>query len=412
MDWKGGVAQAIEEFRHRRLRTALTLLGMVFGVAAVISMLSVGAGAERQALSLIDTMGLRNVIVKSVPQEDAKLKEIREKSLGLTLRDLEAARETLPFVEADSAVKRVATWALFGAHGSSDAQVLGVSPRYFDMVRLPVAAGRALHDFDDEVFAQVCVLGPRAARDLFGRQPAVGERVKINHLWFTVVGVLGDRGLGKDEFEGVKLGGEASTIYVPVRTALKKFRFKALEDELDEIHLQMRADVAPTVAARTLSRLIDLRHRGIADFTLLVPEALLEQHRKTQRIFTIVMSCVAGISLLVGGIGIMNIMLANVLERTREIGIRRALGAKRRDIRRQFVIEALTITALGGAAGIAAGFALAAAVAAFSGWPVAWSPGAVLLAISVSSTVGLVFGIYPAVQAARLDPIEALRRET
>jgi putative ABC transport system permease protein len=412
VDWRAGVGQAIDEFRHRKMRTALTLLGMIFGVAAVISMLSVGAGAEREALSLIDTMGLRNVIVKAIPQEESKLKELREKSLGLTLRDLEAARETLPFAESDTALKRINTWALFSARGSSDAQALGVSPSHFEMVQVPLAAGRPLHAYDDETFAQVAVLGSRAAADLFGNQPPVGQRIKINHLWFTVVGVLADRSLGKDEFEGVRLGGDANAVYVPVRTALKKFRFKALEDELDEFHVQVREGVSPTVAAKTLSRLLESRHRGVNDFTLLIPEALLEQHRKTQRIFTIVMSCIAGISLLVGGIGIMNIMLATVLERTREIGIRRALGARRRDIKRQFVLEALTVTAIGGAAGILFGFALATAIALFSGWPVAWSPVSVVLALTVCVGVGLLSGIYPAVQAARLDPIEALRRET
>ncbi len=411
VDWRAGVGQALDELRHHKLRTALTLLGMIFGVAAVISMLSVGAGAEREALRVIDTMGLRNIIVRAVTYDDAKLKEIREDSLGLTLRDVEAARETLPFLVDHTAVKKVATWALFSARGSAESDVLGVSPSHFTMTRLPLAAGRPLLPYDDQVFAQVCVLGARAARDLFGGQPPVGERVKINHLWFTVVGVVAESDLGRTEFEGVKLGGAANALFVPVRTALKKFRFKPLEDEIDEFHVMVAEGTQTALAARTLSRLIETRHRGVADVTLLVPEALLEQHRKTQRIFTIVMSCIAGISLLVGGIGIMNIMLANVLERTREIGIRRALGARRGDIRRQFLLEALTITLCGGAAGVALGTGLAAVISLYSGWPVAWSGLAIVLAVGVCAGVGLGFGIYPATQAARLDPIEALRRE-
>jgi putative ABC transport system permease protein len=411
MEWKAALAQAVDELAHHRMRTALTLLGVVFGVAAVIAMISIGAGAERQALELIDARGLRNVIARAVPQPDDKLKEIREDSLGLSLGDLDAALETLPFVEAHSAVKRVNVYTLYSDRGRSDATVLGVSPSHIAMANLTLARGRFLQALDDQTFAQVVVLGDTAARALFGDADPIGQPVKVNHVWLTVVGVLAPQRVEGREFEGVKLSDVSNQVFTPVRTALKRFRFKPLEDELDEIHLRI-ADGAPTaVAALSLSRLLETRHRGIDDFTLVVPEALLEQHRKTQRIFNMVMGSIAGVSLLVGGIGIMNIMLATVLERTREIGIRRALGAKRGDIRSQFLAEALTITGFGGLAGIVVGLALAAIIAWISGWPIAWSPWAILVSVGVSVAVGLIFGIYPATQAARLDPIDALRRE-
>ena len=411
MDLAAAVRQALAELRVRKLRTLLTLLGMVFGVGAVVSMLSVGAGAEREALRLIETMGLRTIIAESKDQPDEKLKESRERSLGLTLRDLEAARDTLPFLARHAAVKEIATYSLFSEGGQSDARVVGVSPAYFAMTHLAVRSGRLLAPHDDETFAQVAVLGPRAAYDLFGHEDPVGRAVKINHLWFTVAGVLADRQLTREEFQGVKLSGAQNDIYVPVRTALKRFRFKPLEDELDQFQVEIAPSVAPRDAALSLSRLLETRHRGVDDFALVVPEALLEQHRRTQRIFNLVMASIAGISLLVGGIGIMNIMLANVLERTREIGIRRAVGARRRDIRDQFLVEALTITALGGLAGVLAGITLAALISWGSGWEVAWSPVSALLALAVCGLVGLASGIYPAIKAARLDPIEALARE-
>jgi putative ABC transport system permease protein len=410
-EWRSALAESLEGLTHHKLRTALTLLGMIFGVAAVIAMLSIGAGAEREALKMIDMMGLRNVIARSTPPSEDKLKETRENSLGLSLADMQAALETLPFVEAHGALKKVATYSLFSERGKSDAAVFGVSPAYFELSNLQLGSGRLLHPLDDQTIAQVCVLGDTAAHALFGSEPALGKPVKINHLWLTVVGVLASQRVERAEFEGVKLSDPSNNIYLPVETALKRFKFKLLEDELDEVHLRIKPGVTTPTAAVSLSRLLETRHRGVNDFALVVPEKLLEQHRKTQRIFNMVMGSIAAISLLVGGIGIMNIMLATVLERTREIGIRRALGAKQKDIRNQFLAETLAITGIGGLIGIVVGLGIAFAITWFSGWPIAWSPWAVVIAVGVSALIGLVFGIYPAIQAARLDPIEALRRE-
>ena len=409
MEWTCDLMQALEELATHKLRTLLTLLGMIFGVGAVIAMLSVGEGAEREALQIIDAMGMRNIIVKAKSMPEDLLSEIREDSLGLSEADLDAARKTLPFLTNWGAIKRIRTYNLFSHHGKSDARVIGASPEYFKLANLEVSAGRTLGQVDDAALTQVCVLGVQAARDLCGTADPVGMRVKINHLWFTVVGVLKDRNLGKSEFEGVKLRSTRNDVFVPLSTALKRFSLKHLEEELDEFHIQLREGVSSQMAALTLSRLLETRHRGVDDFELVVPEALLEQHRKTQSIFNIVMSAIAGISLLVGGIGIMNIMLANVLERTREVGIRRAIGATQADIKRLFLIEAFAISFFGGVLGILLGFGIAAVIAGFSGWATAFSIKGVVLSVSVCAGIGLVFGIYPAVKAARLDPIEALR---
>jgi putative ABC transport system permease protein len=405
------VAESVESLLHHKLRTLLTLLGMIFGVGAVIAMLSIGRGAEREALQLIDTMGLRNIIVKAKVFEEAKLKEIRENSPGLTLQDLNAARETLPFLSTYSATKQVKVFAVFSRAGESDAEVWGVTPTHLEMANLSVGAGRFLLPFDDLVYAHVCVIGSRVAQVLFPGESPLGQQVKINHVWLTVVGVLKDKNLLKDEFQGIALKGEQNNIYVPIQTALKVFRFGDYESDLDEFRVQLKKDVSSATAAATLAYLMKRRHKEIDDYEMIVPEALLEQHRKTQNIFTIVMACIAGISLLVGGIGIMNIMLATVLERTREIGLRRAVGARQKDIRSQFIAETVSISAIGGTAGILFGFALSTIISAFTGWPVGWTITAVLLSFFVCTLIGLASGIYPALQASRLDPIEALRHD-
>jgi len=405
------VPEAVESLLHHRLRTLLTLLGMIFGVGAVIAMLSIGKGAEREALQLIDTMGLRNIIIKAKVFEESKLKEIRETSPGLTLQDLNAARETLPFLSTYSANKQIKAFAVFSRAGESDAEVWGVTPTHLEMANLSMGAGRFLLPFDDLVYAHVCVIGSRVAQILFPGESPLGQQVKINHVWMTVVGVLKDKNLLKEEFQGIALKGEQNNIYVPIQTALKVFRFGDYESDLDEFRVQLKKDISSASAAATLAYLMKRRHKAIEDYEMIVPEALLEQHRKTQNIFTIVMACIAGISLLVGGIGIMNIMLATVLERTREIGLRRAVGARQKDIRRQFIAETVSISAIGGTAGILFGFALSMAISAFTGWPVGWTITAVLLSFFVCTVIGLVSGIYPALQASRLDPIEALRHD-
>ncbi len=410
MDWKTGVAQALEELRHHKLRTALTLLGMIFGVGAVVSMLAIGAGAEREALRQIDALGLRNVIVEALPQPEEQLEELREDTLGLNLRDLEIALDTLPQIVRHTALKKISVWSLIADDGRSDAEVLGVRPTHFELTHLPLARGRVFDEEEDTRYSQVCVIGSEVARALFGADDPLGRSLKVNHVWLEVIGVLRDPEHAAAEFEGVPLANPQNRVFVPLRTALKRFRFKPMEEEIDAFHVEVSDQSMIPAVASTLARLLETRHQGVKDYRLIVPEALLEQHRRTQRIFDIVMASIAGISLLVGGIGIMNIMLATVLERTREIGIRRAIGARQVDIRNQFLIEALTVSSIGGVAGIVVGFVLGWGISLLSGWPFAWSVLAPFVAFSVCVITGLTFGLYPAIQAAKLDPIEALSR--
>ena len=408
---KESLLEALEQLWFHRLRTFLTLLGMIFGVGAVIDMVSVGEGAEQEALSLIDSMGLRNVLVEEKVIRGERLRDVRKHSVGLSLQDVQASMETLPFAVNYSAEKRIEKYTLFSRFGESDSGTLGVTPSLFKLANLQMAQGRWLTEDDDRYYRQVVVLGPAAANQLFPRGNAVGELIKVNHIWLEVIGVLQSRNLAKDNFQGVELSGENNRIYMPLNTALKRFEFHDMASEIDSFRLELKPGVSPQVAAKNIAHLLDRRHGQEQDYTLVVPAELLNQHEQTQRIFNVIMSCVAGISLLVGGIGIMNIMLATVLERTNEIGLLRAVGATQKNIRDQFIVESITIAAIGGLFGIVLGFALAASISMFAGWPVAWSLNAVVVAVFFCTATGLIFGIYPAIKASRLDPITALQRD-
>ena len=294
---------------------------------------------------------------------------------------------------------------------AGDAQASGVTPGYFELAALRVAQGRTLIEADETGLAAVAVLGHQAARTLFPDGDAVGRSVKVNHVWLEVVGVLADRDLSADRFEGVQLGLESNRVFLPLASARARLRFQPLEDEIDRfwIRLAEAEQVAP--AARVVAAVLQQRHAGVEDYKLVVPAQLFRQHQQTQRIFRIVMAAIAAVSLLVGGIGIMNIMLANVLERKREIGLLRALGARRSDIVAQFLREASVICGLGAVFGLLFGGLLAYLIAALAGWQVAWAPVPILLATVTCAAVGLAFGVYPAKQAAALDPIAALRTE-
>ncbi len=411
MTWPEALWQARRNLEGHRLRSALSMLGMVFGVGAVIAMLSIGAGAERQAMATIDRLGVRNVLVRAKEPREEEVDEVRKRSPGVAARDLEAILATVPGVEA--AVGRVAVdpYKVLAAEGRSGARVWGVSHRQAELQAASVAEGRFLDARDEQELAQVCVLGATARRELFGIGPALGEKVRVDDLWLEVVGVLGAESRGGASFQGVSLGDPAREILIPVSTMQRKLERKPSRSPLDEIVVALEPGVPPQQAAATIGLLLDRLHAGASDWELVVPQALLAESRRTQRVFNLVMGCIAGISLLVGGIGIMNIMLAAVLERTREIGVRRAVGARQREIRDQFVIEASLISLAGGGVGILLGVAIAKIVAVSAGWPTVVTPWSILLSCGVSVAVGMAAGIVPAVRAARLDPIEALRHE-
>ncbi|MES2900901.1 MAG: ABC transporter permease [Pseudomonadota bacterium] len=405
------ILEAVAELQRRKLRTGLTLLGMVFGVGAIVAMLAVGEGSKREALRLVSELGLNNVLLESKSITPDRLKELRTRSLGLSAADGEAALSVVPGAQSVSYRKEIKVDQLARGAIVATASAFAVSHQYAEHSGVQVAGGRWFAAADGATLAPVCVLGARLAKTLFGDTPAVGGRVKLNHQWLEVIGVLADRANGKAEFEGVKLGLDDERLFVPWETGRARFKFTLIEDEVDGISLRLDGSSAPDVAARVLQNLIEQRHGGADDTNLVVPMGLYRQHQQTQRIFTIVMSSIAAVSLLVGGIGIMNIMLANVLERRREIGLKRALGARRRDVVEQFLAEALVIAVSGALLGVVLGAVAAYTIAALAGWSVAWSPLVLMVAVSACVGVGLAFGVFPAKQAAALDPIAALRSD-
>ena len=422
---------ALDNLAAHKLRSALTMLGMIFGVGAVIAMMSIGAGAERQALASIERLGLRNVLVRAKTFKDDELREIRQQSLGVSPRDAAAITEAVPGVDLVVPRIHIDPYKVISPSGKTDgAAVYGVTSRYGELAHLALAEGRFLDPLDESTHAQVCVIGPEVRRDLFGYDQALGGLVKVNDVWLEVVGVLaadtapaatapGAAGKGSEgggDAAAASGGGAGSSpssreIYLPLSTADRKFEHPVLASPLDEIVVRLKPGVSGQETASVMRDLLDRLHAGMADYDLVVPEALLAESRRTQRLFNVVMGAIAGISLLVGGIGIMNIMLATVLERTREIGVRRAVGARRGDIRFQFIVESFAISLIGGVAGIVAGLALARGVAAYAGWQTIVTGASIFLATGVAMTVGLASGIYPATRAASLDPIEALRYE-
>ena len=394
-----------------KLRSLLTMLGIIFGVSAVIAMLSIGAGAKKEALDQIRLLGMNNVIIRSQPVESTEDESgTVVEARGLTIDDARSLHVLNPLVERSVPQKEIQEMRT--SHGSDEvgATLVGSMPDLQDVLNLGTAGGNFFNYTDVHEARRVCVLGHSIKRQLFYFENAVGEQVKIGNLWFTVAGVAepkprstgrggaGDRDMNMD-------------VYIPLTTMMHRFDSDPKDPDVDQIILNISDEERIKEAANLARALLDLRHKQMEDYRITVPEELLRQSQSTQRIFNIVMGAIAGISLLVGGIGIMNIMLATILERTREIGIRRAMGATRNDILGQFLIEAVLLSFSGGLIGILIGFLMTKAISSYAHWQTIIHVGSILLAFGVSASVGIIFGLYPARKAARLDPIEALRYE-
>ncbi len=402
------IKQAAHQMVHHRMRTALTLLGMVFGVGAVVAMQNIGEGAERAALKTIERMGLYSIVIDYVPESIGSDEE-RELSIGLSQAEVELMVKSLEFVDSYSASSSLDVEQTFSDFGGATPSVKGVTYDYLSQSAQQISRGRNFVEEDFDAYAQTAILGEEVARDLFPEGNAIGGTIKVNALWFTVIGVLASQDEVTQKVEGIKLGGERNRIFVPMSTFQLKLRSTTDGSEYQQVKLHLDSSVNQSQVASYVDKMLTRRHGGLKDYRITVPADLLAQHQETQKVFNWVMSAVAGISLLVGGIGIMNIMLATVLERTQEIGLRRAIGATKTDITRQFLIETLVITAVGALLGIVFGIFLSVLIASLANWDVAFSASAILIAVLVCAFVGLAFGIYPAKRAAQLNPIEALQ---
>ncbi len=408
MDLREMLRSGIKSLIRHKLRTLLTMLGVIFGVAAVVAMMSIGEGARRAALEQIRLLGTNNVRVRAVAPPEA---EGENNSPGLTPRDAERIRARLPTACAVSALRFVESTIARGSLQPSAVAVVGVGAEYATLTNADLRRGRFVGALDDQAARRVCVLGDEVARELFGPSDPLDQEVRIGDTRFHVVGVMQRKRVRSGGTRVIEMRNFDRDVYIPLETALRRFADPDHPRHIDEIAVQVSraSDVMP--ASRVVQRIVAAAHRGVPDFQIVIPEELLAQSQRTQRIFNIVMGSIAALSLLVGGIGIMNIMLATVTERTKEIGIRRAIGASERDILGQFLHETLLLSVSGGLIGIVLGALMAFGIHLFAKWDTVLSPFAIVVSFGIAAMVGVVFGLYPAQQAARKDPIEALRYE-
>ena len=404
------LAQAGQNLLAQKTRSILTALGIIFGVGAVIAMLAIGAGARAESLHFIEQLGVRNLLVESRPAaSDQELSQRRRSSPGLTERDVRILEANVDSLETLSPRKGLHPNAVLPKPSKEMPELYGVRPSYALIHSWQLADGRLFSPQDDETSAAFCVLGEGAKVSLFGYSSALGKYVKVNDTWLQVIGVL------KEQIaSGSSLTLDPNqVIYTSLRTMQYRFFDVSgyLKDELDGVDVRLKAGSDSVEASKVVVAILNSTHHNTADFSVTIPAELLAEKERSQAIFTYVMVAIAAISLLVGGIGIMNIVLATVLERTREIGIRRATGARRADIVRQFLFESVLISISGGILGIGFGYFLAWLIAAAANWSTIVTPTSIVIAFGVSAAVGLVFGIYPARKASRIDPIEALRYE-
>jgi putative ABC transport system permease protein len=404
-----------------RLRSFLTTLGMVFGVGSVVAMLAIGEGASRDAQQQYLRLGSRNLIVRSVkPPESGSASAMRTWVIayGLELDDLDALRETVPHL-ARVVARRDIPMEIWNGGRKVTGSVFGTDPAYAEVTNLRVERGRFLSDEDLRTKKNVCVLGATVADTLFPAADPLAGAVRVGSDYYQVVGVVARRGTAPASGAGAS-GEEDTAAFVPLSAALERFspliQVRASGSrqnervELHQIVAEVRTVEEVPAAAAALRAILEKR-RPKGDVRVTVPLELLEEAARTKRLFTIILASIAGISLLVGGIGIMNIMLASVTERTREIGIRRALGARRRDIVAQFLAETLLLAGTGGALGLGLGVGLPFLITRVFGTATVVTPTSLVLALAVSAATGVVFGLYPASRAAGLDPVEALRHD-
>ena len=404
--------EALVNLRAQKTRTLLTALGIVFGVGSVIGMLSIGAGAKEQSLQFIEPSGVRNILIDSKPATTREeLQQRRRVSPGLNIAGCSNSRVQPGFSGVLSPRRFLHPARVLPKPAGVMPDMFGVRASYQVIHDLQPIEGRFLVEEDDETSASVCALGISAKIGLLGYGPAVGKYVKVNDTWLRVIGVLAEQ--VSDPGSGARAVDRNNVIFIPINTF--RYRFwdasSYLKDELDGVDLRLKASADSVSSAKIVNAILASTHREAEDFSVTIPAALLAQQKRTQTIFTYVMVAIAAISLLVGGIGIMNIVLATVMERTREIGIRRAIGAKRVDIVRQFLTESVVISAAGGLLGVGFGVFLSWSIAQVAEWKTIVTTTSIVVAFCVSALVGVVFGIYPAMKAARIDPIEALRYE-
>lgn len=430
-----------------KFRSILTALGIIFGVAAVIAMMAIGNGARQEILNQIKLVGLNNIVITPKVMDDANStdEESDEKSMskkyspGLTLKDAASIAKSLPTVAVVSPEVIYPTMAI--REGKKlNVDLSGVTENYFSVFNQEMKYGIGFSAKQLEMGAPVCVIGPEVAGKLFPNEDPVGQALKCGNIWLEVVGVL--KGVQVNEkAESLGVSNYSKSVFAPIKTLLLRFKDRSLinqsslmggnqvvffgggaisfnsggsadsENQLDKIVVQVKESAQLSPTAEAIKSMLTRRHQGVDDFEITIPELLLKQEQKTKDIFNIVLGAIAGISLVVGGIGIMNIMLASVMERIREIGVRRATGATRRDIIFQFLSEATFISISGGLIGVVLGIIMAKVITLSTDILTIVSFWSIVLSFGVAASVGIVFGFLPARKAAEQDPVESLRHD-
>jgi len=436
---------AIESIMANQLRSLLTALGIIFGVAAVITMLAIGKGAQQEILEQMKMVGVNNIMITPIVSaeedengEEGASKEKKKFSPGLTLMDVEAIRQTLPTLKQVSPEIAMNSHVIKGGK-REPAKLMGVANEYFGLFNLELEDGTFFNDYQEENGIPVCVIGANIRNKFFPKTDPIGNYIKFDQVWLKVVGVLEKTDVSLTRFEDIGVNVMNDNVYIPVKTMIMRYQNRALVasrmksttvmrrwhfisvspsqntssnyHQLDRIIVQVNGSEELNPSADVLSRLLLRRHEQVQDFEITVPELLLKQEQRTKDIFNIVLGAIASISLLVGGIGIMNIMFASVMERIKEIGTRLAIGAKKKDIVVQFLAEAVLISVSGGLIGVVLGVVASALITNFAGILTVVSPVSVMIAFFVSASVGVIFGYSPAKRASERDPIESLRYE-
>ena len=427
---KRTISVGLKSLWLHRLRSLLTVLGIVFGVCSVIAMLAVGEGASSEAQEQIRRLGSSNIIVRSVkPNEERRAGGSSRGyaiEYGITYRDIDRIYNTIPTVKSIMP-GRIIRKPVSSGRQRVEAEIIGTQPEYLELRQLKIRSGRFISDVEYQRDANAAVLSASLAAEIFPIDEPLGRTVRVGGDYYRIIGVADDEGGGVPQVGGANPAGGSNAragtsmrMYIPLTAAKSRFgellvrrqagSFEAERVQLHEATISVDDTAHVEETARVVRDLLDKNHKK-DDFEIIVPLELLRNAERTKRIFNIVLGAIAAISLIVGGIGIMNIMLASVTERTREIGIRRALGARRRDIVVQFLTETVILSGAGGILGVVLGVIIPFGITYFAEMKTIVTPWAPMLAFSISALVGVVFGIYPALRAARMDPVEALRHE-